>query len=240
MNSENFELENPIMVALDVDSAERCLELARALAGKVGSFKIGPRLSVRYGASLVKSLAETAPVFLDNKYLDIPSTMEGAVRASFDAGATFCTIHTWSGGEAMSKLAKIEKELSARRPFKLLAVTVLTSFSEETLPPTMREFALGRQVSELADLALASGITGLVCSPQELSELRSRHPRAFLVSPGVRLPTDAIGDQKRVETPEAAMRAGASAIVVGRPIIEAADPVAAAERILASAKVGRI
>lgn len=232
MNSRGFDLPNPIIAALDVDTADECFRLAEKLSGRVGAFKVGPRLCVRYGAELVTRLSRSAPVFVDNKYLDIPNTMEAAIRATFDAGATLATIHCWSGSEAMRRLAKIEAELNQRRPFKILAVTVLTSFSQETLPPGLESRSIAEQVDDLASLALECGLSGLVCSPHEVSSLRSKSSSAFLVTPGVRLPTDAAGDQKRIETPAEALRRGASALVVGRPIYEAADPIAAIEKIL--------
>lgn len=229
---------NPLMLALDVDSSEAALKLVNQLGDRIGAVKIGPRLSVRYGADLVGELARLAPVFVDNKYLDIPNTMEAAVRATFEAGATFTTVHAWAGSEALSRLAKVEAELNARRPFKILVVTILTSFSEGALPPGLEREPLSEHVSRLADLALRCGLTGLVCSPHEAAILRKKSAAAFLVVPGVRLPTDAAGDQKRIETPEAAIRQGASAVVVGRPIYEAANPAIAADNIQASIRAG--
>lgn len=226
------ELDNPIIAALDVDSAERCFALADQLHGKVGAFKVGPRLVVRYGSELVSRLAESAPVFVDNKYLDIPSTMEGAIRASFDAGATLTTIHAWSGPEAMERLAKVEAELDQKRPFKILAVTILTSFTEKTLPPGLVADPIEKHVAHLAESVFASGLTGIVCSPNEVQKVRGLNKNGYLVTPGVRLPTDALGDQQRVETPKTAIAKGANALVIGRPIIEAADPVRALETIL--------
>ena len=239
MSSPAFELHNPIIVALDVDSAEECLSLAETLRGRVGAFKVGPRLMVRYGADLSSRLAQLGPVFIDNKYLDIPSTMEYAIRASFAAGATLATVHAWGGPEALTRLAQVEAELNQTKPFKILAVTVLTSFSSETLPPGLRERAIDKQVDELASMTLSCGLSGLVCSPQEVAALRAKSSSAYLVTPGVRLATDDRGDQKRVETPGEAIKRGASALVIGRPIIAAKDPVEAAERMLASIKEGR-
>jgi orotidine-5'-phosphate decarboxylase len=200
--------------------------------------KVGPRLAVRYGADLISKLSETTPVFVDNKYLDIPNTMDTAIRATFEAGATLATVHAWAGLEALSRLAKVEAELKQIRPFKILAVTVLTSFSQETLPPALRSQSIAEQVDQLAQLTFDCGLSGVVCSPHEVASLRARSNGAFLVTPGVRLPSDDLGDQKRVETPAEAIRRGASALVVGRPIVEAKDPVAAAERFLSSVKEG--
>lgn len=231
-------LSHPLIVALDVDQIDECLRLVGLLKGRVGGFKIGPRLIVRYGSELIRTVAQSGAVFVDNKYLDIPNTMESAIRATFEAGATLATVHAWAGPEALARLAKVETELNRIRPFKILVVTVLTSFSPETLPPALRERSIGDQVVELAEMTLQSGLSGLVCSPHEVASLRAKSREAFLVTPGVRMPTDELGDQKRVETPAAAMRLGASALVVGRPIVEAADPVAAVEKILLSIREG--
>ncbi len=239
MREDNFALKNPLMLALDVDTAEEARRISELLHGKLGAIKIGPRLTMRYGADLVRELAKAAPVFVDNKYLDIPNTMEAAIRATFDAGATFATIHAWAGAEALERLAAVERELNEKRPFKILNVTVLTSFAEGKLPPGLEPRAIHEHVDGLADLVLQCGLTGLVCSSQEVSRLRAKSQKAFLVTPGIRLPTDAAGDQKRVETPEAAIRQGSSALVVGRPIYAAQDPVEATERVLASIQAGQ-
>jgi orotidine-5'-phosphate decarboxylase len=234
----NF-LRNPIIAALDVDSAERCFALAEQLEGRVGAFKVGPRLCVRYGAELITQLARRTPVFVDNKYLDIPNTMESAIRATFEAGATLATVHAWAGPEALARLAKVEAELNQQRPFKILVVTVLTSFSQATLPPRLVSIPIADQVVELAKMAFDCGLTGVVCSPQEVAALRALSSQAFLVTPGVRLPENDAGDQKRVETPATALRRGASALVIGRPIVDAVDPLAATNRILSSIEESR-
>ena len=235
-NSTGLHLTNPIMVALDVDTADECVRLADSLTGKVGAFKIGPRLNVKYGADLIGRLSRSAPVFVDNKYLDIPSTMEGAIRATFDSGATFATIHAWAGREALTRLAKVEKELNQKRPFKILVVTILTSFAPDTLPPGMTNRSIADHVSALGDMTLAEGLSGLVCSSQEVESLRAKSDSAFLVTPGIRLPSGDPGDQKRIETPAEAMRLGSSALVIGRPIYESKDPVGTVEQILATLK----
>jgi orotidine-5'-phosphate decarboxylase len=232
LNPNSLPMLNPIIVALDVDTAESANSLAQKLKGKVGAFKLGPRLLVRYGASLASEIAKSAPVFIDNKYLDIPSTMDAAVRASFEAGATLATVHAWAGPEALSMLSKTEKELSQQRPFRILVVTLLTSFTKDTLPYPSSRFEIDEQVSALSESAISFGLSGIVCSPHEVSALRKRHTSAFLVTPGVRMPDDDKGDQKRVLTPYEACERGASALVIGRPIIAATDPVEACERIL--------
>src|SRR6266566_5292494 len=111
MNQGRPNLANPIFVALDVDTPERALELVKETRAFVGGFKVGPRLSLRYGESLLKEISRHGHLFIDNKYFDIPSTMEAAVRASFDVGASYCTIHAQSGVEALTRLALVEKDL---------------------------------------------------------------------------------------------------------------------------------
>lgn len=222
-------LTNPIFIALDVDSAEEAIELVKETRAFVGGFKVGPRLSLRYGETLLKEIARHGSLFMDNKHFDIPNTMEGAVRASFAVGASFCTIHAQCGSEALERLAGVEKELSAQRPFKILAVTVLTSFKQDTLPSLVSKIPISQQVNDLAKAVIGSGLSGLVCSPEEVEGLRSQYPDAFLVTPGIRLGHEDKGDQKRVSDPRTALRSGASAIVVGRPIYEAVEPALAAK-----------
>lgn len=215
-------MKNPIIAALDVDSRDQALRLADELADVVGGFKVGPRLCLRYGQELMKDIAARGPLFVDNKHFDIPSTMEAAVRASFDAGATLVTVHALSGKEALTKMATVEKELNAIRPFKILAVTILTSWDQSSVPPVLKQQAIPQHVTELANLVLESGMTGLVCSPHELDLLQNKG--LYLVTPGIRFSMDSLGDQKRVLGPAEAIKAGASALVVGRPIVEAKSP----------------
>jgi orotidine-5'-phosphate decarboxylase len=215
-------MKNPIIAALDVDDLGQALRLADELADVVGGFKVGPRLCLRYGQDLIKEVAARGPVFVDNKHFDIPSTMEAAVRASFEAGASLVTVHALSGREALSKMAVLEKELSQIRAFKILAVTILTSWDENSIPGNFKQQSISQHVTELADLVLFSGMTGLVCSPQELELLQNKG--LYLVTPGIRFNMDKLGDQKRVMGPYEAIKAGASALVVGRPIIESKKP----------------
>ncbi|MBC7372103.1 MAG: orotidine-5'-phosphate decarboxylase [Bdellovibrionaceae bacterium] len=212
-------MKNAVLVALDVDTRDQALKLADDLSDIVGGFKLGPRLCLRYGQDLMKEIALRGPVFMDNKHFDIPSTMEAAVRASFDAGASLVTVHALAGVEALQQMAAVEKELSQKRPFKILAVTILTSWDEKSVPPVMKSQPISQHVTELAALVKSSGLTGLVCSPHELDLLQNQG--LFLVTPGIRFRMDAHGDQKRVLGPGEAIRAGASALVIGRPIIEA-------------------
>jgi orotidine-5'-phosphate decarboxylase len=222
-------LTNPIFVALDVDNSDQAIELIRQTRAFVGGFKVGPRLALRYGEPFLKEVARHGSMFVDNKYFDIPNTMVSAVRASFEVGATFCTVHAQAGKEALSQLAELEGELCRIRPFRVLAVTVLTSFKQETLPPMLAKIPIADQTVQLAKLVLDSGLSGLVCSPDEVESLRKLFPSAYLVTPGVRLSGEDRGDQKRVSDPVTALRRGASALVVGRPICESLEPAKAAK-----------
>jgi orotidine-5'-phosphate decarboxylase len=220
---------NPLIVALDVDTREKALSLANTLADVVGGFKLGPRLCLRYGMEFVKEMAKKGPIFLDNKHFDIPSTMEAAVRASFEAGASLVTVHALSGREALERMAAVEKELNQQRPFRILAVTILTSWDEKSVPGNLKSQPISQHVVELATLVKDSGLRGLVCSPHELDLLQNRD--LYLVTPGIRSSMNSSGDQKRTLSPREALEKGASALVVGRPILEAADPRAAAQEI---------
>lgn len=221
---------NPIVAALDVDTREEALRLADQVGDIVGGLKMGPRLCLRYGHDLVKELATRAPVFMDNKHFDIPSTMQAAVQASFDAGASVVTVHALSGHEALTRLAILEHELNLQRPFRILAVTILTSWDEGSIPLVMKSQSVSHNVLELAELAKQSGLRSVVCSAHEISLLKNHG--LFLLTPGIRFPEDGKGDQKRISGPKEAIFEGASALVVGRPILEAKDPRAAAQRFV--------
>ncbi|WP_168196468.1 orotidine-5'-phosphate decarboxylase [Bdellovibrio sp. NC01] len=212
-------MNNPIILALDVDTKEQALQIADQLSDIVGGFKLGPRLCLRYGMEFVKEIAQRGPIFLDNKHFDIPSTMEAAVRASFDAGASLVTVHALSGSEALKKMAEVEKELNQIRPFKILAVTILTSWDQNSLPSNLKPQPIAQHVSDLATLVQESGLSSIVCSPHELDLLQNRG--LYLVTPGIRNNMHASGDQKRIMGPKEALNLGASALVIGRPILEA-------------------
>ncbi len=183
------------------------------------------------GAGLVHTLRDRGfEVFLDLKLHDIPNTVAGAVRSVTGTGASLLTIHA-SGGERMMQAAA-EAAQQAGAP-RLLAVTVLTSMEGADLNGVGVLATPGDQVMRLARLAQLSGITGMVCSPQEVCSLRAAlAPETMLVVPGIRSSGDTVGDQRRVATPASAIRDGASLLVVGRPITQAADPAAAAAAIL--------
>lgn len=227
-------LKNPLFVAMDVDSAEEAFRIASLLEGLVGGIKVGPRLVLPHGRSLMTELARIAPVFIDCKFYDIPSTMEHAVRAAFEMGATYVTVHASSGRKALERMAEIEKELRAHRPFTILAVTVLTSFSVDQLNDIGWTQSVDAHVSQLAGLTAASGLSTVVCSPHELESLKKQYPTLKYVVPGIRFEDGAKDDQSRTMTPLQAMKAGANALVVGRPILHADEPALAAEKLLLS------
>ncbi len=229
--SQNL-IKNPIMLALDVDTKEQAQKILDQVGDVVGAIKIGPRLGYQYGAEFIKECAKVAPVFIDNKYFDIPSTMVSAVKTSFHAGATFVTVHALSGSEALTELAKLEKELNQIRPFKILAVTILTSWDQNSIPKSLHPWPVTDHVLSLANLVLDSGLTGLVCSAHEL-ELLKNHD-LYKVTPGIRPDSAAADDQKRVMNPQQAIQAGASALVIGRPILQATNPKQAVLDILKS------
>ena len=230
-------IKSPIFVALDVDDDQRALDIAKQVEPFVGGFKLGPRLCMKYGAALVTQLAELGHVFVDNKYFDIPNTMEHAIRSTFAAGATFATVHAQAGSEALTRLAQVERELNKERPFRTLVVTVLTSFDQEGLPANSNHQPIADQVQSLSQLAMDSGLSGIVCSPHEVGMVKAIFPNAFAVTPGIRLPDGEAGDQKRTLGPKEAILAGATALVVGRPIVEAPDPARAAEEFFEAAQV---
>jgi len=221
-----------IIVALDTDSPESALAAARSLSGEVGMFKVGMELFPRGGPELVHRIRETGcDVFLDLKFHDIPNTVSGAVRSAAALGVKFATVHA-SGGKAMLAAAA---EAARGTGTTILAVTVLTSLDDADLASVGFSLGAAEGVLRLADLAFASGVGGIVCSAKEVASVRARVGKGVtLVTPGVRMPGDAAGDQKRVVTPAEAIRRGADYLVVGRPITKAADPPAAARAIAAS------
>jgi orotidine-5'-phosphate decarboxylase len=215
-------LKNPLILALDVDTKEDAMKILDHVGDLIGGIKLGPRLTYKYGASLVTEFSEIAPVFVDNKYFDIPSTMLAAVRASFDAGATLVTVHALAGNEALLQLKALEFELNQIRPFKILAVTILTSWEKSSLPENFHSWTIENHVRSLSQLVYQAGIRGLVCSGHELQFVTQKD--FFKVIPGIRLSSDQSGDQKRTMTPKEAIRAGANALVVGRPILKSNEP----------------
>ncbi|MFM2083018.1 MAG: hypothetical protein RL380_1709 [Verrucomicrobiota bacterium] len=230
---------NPIIVALDVPTAEQALKLAEQVAPAVGAFKIGKELFVSAGPDIVRRVRATgAKVFLDLKFHDIPNTVAKAVAAATRLDVQMLTIHT-SGGSEMMRAAEAAAQKTALQvglPAPLvLGVTVLTSSDAHTLAEIGCEPNPGKQVERLAALAVKSGLRGLVCSPLEIAALRQLLPASVqLVTPGIRTSAEKADDQKRTLSPREAMAAGASWLVIGRPIYAAENPRCAAEKILES------
>ena len=229
-----------LLVALDVESGERALTLASELRGIAGGFKIGSRLFTLEGPTLVRRLVDAgARVFLDLKYHDIPNTVAQAVESAVQTGAWMINVHASGGVPMMQGAVKAGREAAARfdRPVpKLIAVTVLTSMDEAHL----RAIGVTRPVAEhvvaLAQMTKQAGMDGVVASAQETPAIRAAcGPDFTIVTPGIRGASagQELNDQSRTMGPGEAVRAGASYIVVGRPIIAAADPRAAAEAIAA-------
>ena len=229
-----LKIKTPIIVALDVNHPKEALSLAHSLRDLAGAYKIGPRLLLRADRSFIRDLADMAPVFIDQKFYDIPSTMISAVQASFDQGASLVTVHALAGRVALEQLAVLEGKLQNVRDFHILSVTILTSFSSSSLPSNMKNVSILDHVRMLVDLTVESGLKGIVCSPHEASEIRRIHNDLNIITPGVRLhKAQNLEDQKRVMSPQEAILNGASALVIGRPIISSKDPRKTLENILA-------
>jgi orotidine-5'-phosphate decarboxylase len=222
---------NPILCAIDTPDLARAQTLIAATASAVGGVKLGLEFFAAHGPAGVRQAAAAQKnLFLDLKLHDIPNTVAGAVKAGLPLDPLLLTLHC-AGGAAMMRAA-VEARGGART--KLLGVTVLTSLDDSDLAATGQTGPAAAQVRRLALLAQASGLDGVVCSPQEVAMLRAACGQDFLlVVPGIRPAGAAVGDQKRVQTPRDAIAAGADYLVIGRPITEAPDPQAAARAILA-------
>ena len=224
-----------LIVALDVPGRKEAEEKIAAIGDAVSFYKIGLELFVAEGPDIVRAVKGMGKkVFLDLKLHDIPRTVERAVRSAGSLGADLMTVHSCGGRAMLRAAADAAAEFGAAAP-KILAVTVLTSLDASDL----RDIGVsGRapedQVRAAAFLSVAAGADGLVCSPREVGALsRSLRRGTVLVTPGVRPAGAALGDQKRVATPGDAVRDGATHLVVGRPVLGAPDPAAAARAIAA-------
>lgn len=225
-----------IIAAVDVPDLRAAVALAEKLAGRVGLLKVGLELYVAHGPLALEVLAPFGlPVFLDLKFHDIPQTVEHAARGAGALGAAMITVHA-SGGAAMIAAARRGLHAGAaqagRKPPALLAVTVLTSLGDDDLSAIGLAGPAAEAVLRLGRLAIAAGADGLVCSPAEVALLRRElGAEVLLVVPGIRPLGSDKGDQRRVGTPRETVDAGATYLVIGRPLRDAADPGAAAEEI---------
>ena len=230
------EARDRIMVALDCDGAQ-ARAYADTLAGRAVWVKIGMTLFYAEGPSIVSYFKERGfKVFLDLKLHDIPHQVRGAARAAALTGADLVTVHGLGSRpmlEAAREGAQEASEVRGGERARIIAVTVLTSMDEAALNQIGVTDPVAVEAARLAALARDARIDGVVCSPQEASAMRELlGPDAWVVTPGVRPAGAALGDQSRVATPAAAIAAGASHLVIGRPITEAADPVVALEAIV--------
>ena len=227
-------LPNPVFVALDTTDPDFAHELAARVRSHVGGLKLGLEFFNALGPDGVRPFLDMGlPVFLDLKYHDIPNTVAGAVRAAAALGVSILNVHA-QGGAAMMRAA-LDAAKSVSPSTRVIAVTMLTSLGDEDLPSVGLAPPVADQVLRLAALAQQSGLDGVVCSAHEIVRLRKElGPDFLLVVPGIRPAGSDVGDQKRVMGPAQAVGAGASILVIGRPITGAADPGLAARDIAES------
>jgi orotidine-5'-phosphate decarboxylase len=224
-----------IIFAMDVAGMDEIDKWSALLATKVGMFKIGKQLFTATGPAAVRKVQENGgKVFLDLKYHDIPNTVAMATLEAARMGVDLVNLHALGGYEMMAKTVEtLEKEFKGGERAKVLAVTILTSSTEETLKGVGINYPVADMVVRLAKLAKSAGIDGVVASPQEVSLIREAcGPEFLIVTPGVRPAFASVDDQKRIMTPAEAVAQGTDYLVIGRPISAAPDPAAAAELII--------
>lgn len=223
---------SPVFCAIDTPDSAKAVALAQKLKGRVGGLKLGLEYIMSNGPQGVAPFKELGlPIFVDVKLHDIPNTVAGAIKSLLPLEPDFITIHTSGGAAMMKAAAEAAATASGKRP-KILGVTVLTSLDANDMKQVGQDTDTAAQVERLALLAKESGIDGIVCSSAEVANLRKvLGPDMILMVPGIRPTWAAANDQKRIMTPRNAMEAGATYLVVGRPITGAEDPASAADRV---------
>lgn len=232
----NSGIEQRLIFALDVDDLATAEAWVERLKGQVGMFKVGKQLFTRCGSEVVHMIrAAGGEVFLDLKYHDIPNTVAKAAVEACRLGVAMLNVHTLGGSEMMrAMVAEVGACCAAEEiaPPQLLGVTILTSSTQDTLTEIGIDRPLEEMVLRLAGLAQQCGLSGVVASPREAAQIRRQCGADFaIVTPGVRPAWAALDDQKRVTTPAEALAAGATHLVIGRPIAAASDPAQAALKI---------
>lgn len=228
-------MENKVIVALDYETRKEAMQLVDQLDPSLCRLKVGKEMFTTLGTEFVKELqSRHFDVFLDLKFHDIPNTVARAVRSAADLGVWMVDMHA-SGGLRMMEAAKKILEPYGKDAPILIAITVLTSMEEADLLQIGVNTSPEEHVIRLARLSQRAGLDGVVCSPQEVGILRQRCGADFkLITPGIRPEGTQLGDQRRVMTPREAIDAGSDYLVIGRPITQAADPVAVLKQINAS------
>ncbi len=235
LNKKQIEARKRVCLPLDgLNTIEEIKSLVKELSPYVGLFKIGKETFTRFGPKAIKIVQESGSgIFLDLKYYDIPNTVKGASKAAADLGVYMFNVHA-SGGLEMMKAAKEGIKESKNKP-KIIAVTILTSFDQETMNNELNIYGdINAQVLHLAKLANKAKLDGIVCSANDLEYVRDKLPKSFMyITPGIKGPNiEAGSDQKRVTTPADAIKKGSSILVVGRAITKAKDKVKAAIEVL--------
>lgn len=229
-----------IIVALDVATADEAREIVAELKETVGAFKIGLQLFTAFGASFVRELVlQNVKIFLDLKFHDIPNTVAKASVEAAKLGVWMFNVHALGGGEMLKQTVDEVREFCDKENIfqpKIIGVTVLTSSNNETLRETGIINETSAQVLNLAKLVAKYGLDGVVSSPREVRLIRQSIDNFLIVTPGIRPVFATSGDQKRVMTPNEAVQAGSDYLVIGRPVLQAKNRIAAVENILAELK----
>ena len=228
-------MEPALIVALDVPTKQDMEETLNRLPDCIEWYKVGLEIFCAEGPDILEPLkARNKKIFLDLKLHDIPRTVANAVKTAASHGVNLMTVHAIGGRAMLEAAAEAARECD--NPPKLVAVTTLTSLSQDDFSDLGINRTVSEQALALGDLAISSGIDGMVTSAHEAGALRERFPDALLVTPGIRMPEGDVGDQKRVATPAFAVEQGSTHLVVGRPIVQAEDPAVATDAILKNIK----